>query len=118
VERHGNTILRAKYKKVKEEPDLYGLVLPPSGPSFLLKTVPKVDGDGWDVLQITVGGCPGWGCIDYQSFERKAVDVRIKGPIVLDTGKVIPVNEILYATYGSSQWCLPWGQTFHDYLAE
>jgi acetoacetate decarboxylase len=46
----------------------------------------------------------------------KATEVQFNGPIVLDTGRKIPVNKVIFGVYLESDWCLGWGKVFHDFL--
>ena len=58
------------------------------------------------------------GCGPFQFYGSNGVDVRFTGDIVLDTGRVIPVEEIVYATYSEYDFCMAWNSVVHDYLAE
>jgi hypothetical protein len=117
MERFGNTVFQVALKKKAEAPGPCGNC-PPGGPGLALEANRAADGDGWDVLQVLRGGGSIPGCIPYVSYESKGADVWFTGDIVLDTGRVIPVNEIVYATYSEYDFCMAWNIVVHDYLAD
>lgn len=116
LERFGNTIADVTLKKKRGDPDPCG-ACPPGGPGLTLEANRAPDGIGWEVLQL-LRGAGMEGCGAFQFYGSSGVDVWFKGDIVLDTGRVIPVNEIVHATYSNYDFCMGGNTVVHDYLAE
>lgn len=118
LERDGNLLMEAEINKKDYAPDPEGIKLPPIGTHMNLKAIPKVDGSGWEVLQITgaeIGAKE--DCIAPKLHESKSFDIKFdNNRIVLDSGRVIPVKEVLYTSFVDQDWCLSWRGVIHDYL--
>jgi len=96
-ERWGTTIANMKHEMGKEVTNLSNL---PFGSDLsnltglLLKAIPTCDGSGMDALQLTTpkGGSG-------EIIRVNEVETIINGDVVLDSGRVLPVNEIQYSLY-------------------
>lgn len=118
--RHGKKLWDIEFEK-KEAAPRSGVKMPPEGMGMLLKAIPRVDGKGWDVLQVTAGNYRNeeLTCIPYKVHETKAFDVKFNGgQVALDSGRVIPVKEVLYTEYNDIDWCMDWSVTLYDYLED
>lgn len=80
--------------------------------AFLFKAIPSCDGGGWDVLQLTKPSNEG------EITRVNEVETTFRGDIVLDSGRVLPVNEQLYSLYFEMKDIgLRPTAVLHDYLA-
>jgi acetoacetate decarboxylase len=62
--------------------------------AFLLKAIPTADGSGWDALQLTTPMGD-----DGEIVRVNQVETTFTGDVVLDSGRVLPINEIQYSLY-------------------
>ncbi|WP_179353772.1 acetoacetate decarboxylase family protein [Winogradskyella vidalii] len=111
--RHGKTLCDVDFKTwTSETPANLGSAVP-QGPLLVCKAIPNVRGNGWDVLEINT---PGMVDGSLKMKEMRPLEGKINGDIRLDTGRTLPVKEILESYYLKYDWILTWGTTLHNFL--
>lgn len=82
--------------------------------AFLLKAIPTSEANGWDVLQLTTPKG------DSGKVSRvNEVTTTFNGDVVLDSGRVLPVKEVLYSLYIEVDGMgLSHAEVLKDYLVE
>jgi acetoacetate decarboxylase len=115
-DRWGTTLADMKHEMGEEVTDLSDL---PFGSdltnltAFLLKAIPTCDGSGMDVLQLTTPKGD-----DGEIVRVNKVETTFSGDVVLDSGRVLPVNEIQYSLYYEiKDTGLTHAEILHDYLS-
>jgi acetoacetate decarboxylase len=116
VIRHGIIIVDAHLTKGDEpaEPTALGRMV--REVSFVLRAIRKVDGSGWDVLQLA--GQPLETADNYDVHDCRDAEITFAdNRIVLDTGRVLHIKQVLSGTFTHMDFGLGWKGVVHDYLA-
>ncbi|HAI42456.1 MAG TPA: hypothetical protein DCM40_32280 [Maribacter sp.] len=111
--RHGKTLCNVDFKAwTSEIPANLGTAIP-QGPMLVCKAIPNVSGNGWDVLEINA---PGVVEGSLKVKDMRPMEGKINGDILLDSGRILPVKEVIESYYMKFDWILTWGTTLHNYI--
>ena len=101
--------IKEKQDSAAVDPNLMGL----QGNMMVFKAIPNATGNGWDVLEINM---PIVKDGSFNLKDMRAVDAEFKGNLKLDSGRVIPVKEVIGSVYMKYDWILGQAELVHDYL--
>lgn len=117
VMRHGIVVVDVDIIKAAVPAEPSALARMVEEVAFVLKAIPKADGRGWDVLQLS--GQPLEKADKYDVHDCRRANITFAdNRITLDTGRVLHIKEVLSETFTHMDFMLGWRGIVHDYLAK